>query len=515
MTLDKTNALHRWFVGSTLLCMMITPGFAAILTGSIGTHDPSRVIDCDGTYYMYSTGGGMKYSTDRINWTSGPSPFPNPPRPAGSPTAAGSPSPLGSPSAGFRQFMRGSSPPSMKALIPLDQGIWAPDVIYYNHRYNLYYSVSGRGGFISAIGLMTSPTLNPKDPAYHWTDTGIVTTDHDDVDHRSAIDPCPFIDAKGDLWLSYGSGYANGTQTTGPTIYMMKLDNATGLSSSMDTHRYPVAFGHIEASYVFYHGGYYYLFWNSGGCCNGAKSSYTIHMARSRTVTGPYVDRNGGTNSSSIFLGPTVVKNSAIGNEHGPGQIGILSEGGIDRCTYHYYPDSGRSVAGDETIVWDSGGWPAAGEDLPPGTYKITSVESASTLGVQGSSGDEGTPIELQTYTHSPYQQWTVAFTSGTDSKPDGYYSITSAGTGKALRMAQSDAPHAAVIGQLTPVGDHDQDWLIEQASDGKYIITSRASGRVLSARATGAASNSGISLVKGSVDSQVSRAQEWSFSAP
>lgn len=53
MTLDKTNALHRWFVGSTLLCMMITPGFAAILTGSIGTHDPSRVIDCDGTYYMY------------------------------------------------------------------------------------------------------------------------------------------------------------------------------------------------------------------------------------------------------------------------------------------------------------------------------------------------------------------------------------------------------------------------------------------------------------------------------
>ncbi|MGD0904477.1 MAG: hypothetical protein ABR924_16185, partial [Terracidiphilus sp.] len=48
---------------------------AAILSGATGSHDPSRMILCDGKYYVYSTGGGMKFSADGINWSNGPSPF--------------------------------------------------------------------------------------------------------------------------------------------------------------------------------------------------------------------------------------------------------------------------------------------------------------------------------------------------------------------------------------------------------------------------------------------------------
>ena len=504
MPLQRTASFLRLLIGLALLRLAVTSSAGAILQGSIGSHDPSRMIDCDGTYYIYSTGGGMKYSTDRINWTSGPSPF-----------AAAAPAPGQPLATGTSRFRRGSSPPSMKALVPVDQGIWAPDVIYYNHKYYLYYSVAARDAQMTAIGLMTSPTLNPTDPAYHWTDCGVVSSDHDKVDHRSSIDPCPFIDAKGDLWLSYGSGYANGTPPTGPTIYIIKLDNATGLASAADPTRYPVALGHIEASYVYYHQGYYYLFWNSGGCCNGAKSSYTIHMARSRTVTGPYVDRNGKPDSSSIFLAPTVVKNGVDGTEHGPGQIGILSEGGIDRCTYHYYPDSGRPVVGEETILWDADGWPVAGADLAPGTYKIASVQTGAALGVHAGSASEGAPVEQQSYAGSPGQRWTVAYALAGGTNANGYYIITSAGSGMAWNFFQSDVPSATSVGLSVPTARENQQWLIEQTGDGKYSIVSRASGEALCVPASGLALNLGIVRFKTGAGAQIGPAQEWTFSAP
>lgn len=459
----------------------------------------------------------MAYSTDRINWLSGPSPFPvAAPSAMPSPNAAGAATSGTAPPFGNRRFMRVRVPASVKALIPEDQGIWAPDVIYYNHQYYLYYSVAARDAEMTAIGLLTSPTLNPKNPACHWTDAGVVTYDHDRSVKRSCIDPCPFLDAKGDLWMSYGSGYGNGATVNDPTIFIMKLDNATGLASTTSTNKYPVALGHIEASYVYYHAGYYYLFWNSGGCCNGAKSTYTIHMARSRTVTGPYVDRKGKMWSSDIFLDQGVRMNSIVGDEHGPGQIGILSEGGIDRCTYHYYPDNGRSVIGEETIVWDpkwvqnADGWPWPGRDLDAGTYKIVS-SGGGAIRVHGGSYADDVPIEKQPYNGSPLQQWTVAFSGTSGTNADGYYGIASAGSGKALTVIQTNGGDTVRLEKPAPATSADQEWLIEETSDGKYRISSRKSGEVLSAQPGGP----GVSLIKTGRDTPLGRTEEWDFGGP
>ena len=41
-----------------------------------------------------------------------------------------------------------------------------------NGQFYLYYAVSSWGSFQSAIGLATNPVLDPKDPAYKWTDRG-------------------------------------------------------------------------------------------------------------------------------------------------------------------------------------------------------------------------------------------------------------------------------------------------------------------------------------------------------
>lgn len=67
-----------------------------------------------------------------------------------------------------------------REVMPNQKGhLWAPDVILRGDRYLLYYSVSGWGKNTSAIGLATSPTLDPRDAAYQWKDEGIVIRSSD------------------------------------------------------------------------------------------------------------------------------------------------------------------------------------------------------------------------------------------------------------------------------------------------------------------------------------------------
>jgi beta-xylosidase len=306
-----------------LFVLLIASGGASadVLSGDIGSHDPSRMIQCDGVYYVYSTGGRMIFSKDRLHWTRGPSPF------------------------------VGGAPAWAKTMIPNSEGIWAPDVIFFDGLYHLYYSVANAKSD-TCIGMMSSPTLDPKSPNYKWTDHELVVSAHK-TDQRAAIDPCPVFDAGGNLWLSFGSNYT--FPATRPAIFIMQLDAKTGLALSPSPTLTPLQTGHIEASYIFYHAGFYYLFWNSGGCCNGVKSSYTIHIARSSTITGPYKNKAGNAGGDVFLASYTDPSN---GEEHGPGQIGILSEDGVDRFSYHYYDAEGRPVLGEGILKYDSDGWP-------------------------------------------------------------------------------------------------------------------------------------------------------------
>jgi beta-xylosidase len=294
---------------------------ADVLTGDIGAHDPSRMTKCDGVYYVYSTGGGMRFSKDRLHWTTGPSPF------------------------------VGGAPDWAKTLIPNNEGIWAPDVLFFNGQYHLYYSVANAKSD-TCIGMRFSPTLDPKSPDYKWTDQGLIVSSHK-TDERGTIDPCPVFDADGNLWLCFGSNYSS--PASNQAIFIMQLDAKTGLAQSTTPALTPLQAGHIEASYIFYHDGFYYLFWNSGGCCQGVKSTYTIHIARSKKITGPY-ENKAANPGKDIFLASYT--DPAVGEVHGPGQIGILTEDGVDRFTYHYYNSKGRPVLGEDTLKYDADGWP-------------------------------------------------------------------------------------------------------------------------------------------------------------
>jgi hypothetical protein len=297
------------------------------LRGHLGAHDPSTVVKCKDRYYLFATGQGItsRSSADKIFWTAGQRVFTN--RPAWTTNAV----------PGFTGTF------------------WAPDVLHVSNRYCLYYSVSTFGSQVSAIGLVTNPTLDPTDPAFQWTDQGPVIISTNGSAYNT-IDPCLAWDDSGKLWLCFGS-YWNG-------IYLTQLDPATGLRITTNSPTYRLAdSGSIEAAYIFRSGGYYYLFCNWGSCCDGVDSTYNIRVGRSPSITGPYLDKHG----VDMVNGGGTLFMRASGKYSGLGHVGILSEGGTLFLTHHYYDanswDSGYNAYGTPRfgmlpLSWAADGWP-------------------------------------------------------------------------------------------------------------------------------------------------------------
>src|SRR6267154_6510704 len=290
----RARALAVCFFAAAAL--LVNRGHAfepTLMRGNLGIHDPSAIIKCKNLYYIFGTGQGIisKSSSNREFWTGGPGVFAN--APAWTSNAV----------PGFTGFF------------------WAPDIIFHNNQYYLYYAVSTFGSQVSAIGLATNPTLDPTDPGYQWTDQGPVIQSTNGSPFNT-IDPCVLQDASSNLWMSFGS-YWNG-------IYMVQLDPATGKRLVSNQINYRLANNSsIEASYVYQHGGSYFLFVNWGTCCSGVQSTYNICMGRSSTITGPYLDRNG----ANLLSGGGTLFLQGTGKYIGPGQTGIFSEGGANWFT--------------------------------------------------------------------------------------------------------------------------------------------------------------------------------------
>ncbi|HEY0776429.1 MAG TPA: family 43 glycosylhydrolase, partial [Gemmatirosa sp.] len=160
-----------------------TPGTPTAPTGPAtppvnavrNVHDPAIAKD-NGYYYVYSTGPGIpvRRSKDLRQWDS-----------VGVVFAAG-------------------LPPNASTTVPGVQFPWAPDVSYYDGRWHLYYSLSTFGSQRSAIGLATSPTLDPAASTTVWTDQGVVVQSFPGMSYN-AIDPTVSFDTAGNQWLAWGS----------------------------------------------------------------------------------------------------------------------------------------------------------------------------------------------------------------------------------------------------------------------------------------------------------------------
>ncbi len=443
------------FAAAAALVLFAQSRPAPALDGEPYIHDPSTVIQCDGKFYTFGTGGGGLISDDGWTWHSGAV------RPGG--------------------------------------GV-APDVIKIGDRYYMAYARGGGGlggGHASGVHVMWSRTLDPKSPDFEFKDDTIVASS-DGVEDCDAIDPSFLLDpTSGRLWLTYGTYFG--------FIRLVELDPKTG-KRVPGNQAQNIAID-MEATDLIYRDGWYYLLGTHGTCCDGPNSTYNIRVARSRKVTGPFLDNMG----IDALKGGGKLFVAASGRFVGPGHFGRLDLGdGVEKFSCHYEADldrSGRSVLDIRPLLWKDG-WPVAGDNFQEGTYEIQSERSGYALelavdfvrmdrGGRGGFGGRGAPagpvtpipaqelaqmsmnwpaanldVRLGDYMFRPHQKWTVTPVANSGGYPgSSFFKITLAGTDRAL-AATSDGEVVAVPAFTAAP---EQLWRIDQLTDGAYRIMPKA----------------------------------------
>ena len=436
---------------TTAIISIILAGTATAQVGRPFIHDPSTIMECEGKYYTFGTGGGGLISADGWTWNGG-------------------------------------------AVRP--GGGAAPDAMKIGDRYLVVYGATGGGlggGHNGRILTMWNNTLDPASPDFNFSEP-ILVAQSDGVEDNDAIDPGLLLDpTTGRLWCCYGTYFG--------FIRLIELDPATGMRVE-GNEAIDIAID-CEATDLEYRDGWYYLLGTHGTCCDGVNSTYNIVVGRSRTITGPYLDNMG----REMLKGGGKMILAAREKLIGPGHFGrVILEDGVEKISCHYEADlnqSGRSVLGIRPLLWKDG-WPVAGDNFKEGTYEIESerrgyalelivdfVRMPGRMRMFNRDNDEPVKpvpsqlldnvihtwpsgnigVRMGDYMVRPHQRWTITAVptaGGYLGAP--YYKIEIAGTERAL-AATADAEVETVPAFN---GAPEQLWRIDQLTDGTYRIMPR-----------------------------------------
>ncbi|WP_321480461.1 family 43 glycosylhydrolase [uncultured Bacteroides sp.] len=430
--------------------LMSAPIFqkASAQVGAPFIHDPSTIVECDGKYYTFGTGGGGLISADGWTWEGGAV------RPG-----------------------RGA----------------APDALKIGDRYLIAYSATGGGlggGHAGRVLTMWNKTLDPKSPDFAYTEPVEVAHSLDDED-CDAIDAGLLLDpTDGRLWLSYGTYFG--------FIRIVELDPKTG--KRVEGNKPANVAIDCEATTLMYRDGWYYLLGTHGTCCDGPNSTYNIVVGRSRKVTGPYIDNVG----RDMIEGGGKMLIAAGERKTGPGHFGrFIMEKGVEKMSFHYESDfdqGGRSVLAIRPLLWKNG-WPVAGEAFKEGTYEIESerrgyalelavdfvrmqhkmsrfwekndkplkpLKNQTLADVKNTWPTGNIDLRIGDYMFRPHQRWTITAVPEAGGYLGGpYYKIVIEGTNRAL-AATADA-EVVTVPEFT--GAPEQLWRLDQLTDGTYRI--------------------------------------------
>lgn len=456
---------------ATIFALALSPSASADLkplSGELMLHDPTLIQDGN-TWYAFGTGelnqGGIRRlkSDDGLFWYE-------------MPTMLSSPLPW------WSTYVPGH-----------ETNQWAPDIIHYNGRYYLLYSVSSFGQNNSLIGMVSTTDLESD----NWRDDGLVirSTNSDDY---NAIDGDITFDENGQPWMSFGS-FWSGIKLTRLDSDLQPTGQVYSIASRPNTPD-----NAIEAPRVTYHEGFYYLFVSWGHCCDGAASTYRIVVGRSQDIAGPYLDKNG----VSMMNGGGFVLEDAFSNYAGPGGQDVINDNVLVRHAYDT-TQNGLPQLLISDLYWDDQGWPTLDAPQAGDSSSSSSSSNASTSSSPSSSESSSSDSSVeglvsgQTYILRNRASGLVAETEdgstadgadvvqweengGTNQHwtavdaGDGFYTLLNENGGKALEITSWSTSNGGNAVQYTDLDGNNQQWSLTDLGNGYYRIENRHSGRAL-----------------------------------
>jgi arabinan endo-1,5-alpha-L-arabinosidase len=437
-------------LGAVALVSIFASKTANAQVGAPYIHDPSTIVECDGKYYTFGTGGGGLISEDGWTWNSG-------------------------------------------AVRP--GGGAAPDALKIGDRYLVGYSATGGGlggGHAGRILTMWNKTLDPESPDFAYTEAvevaaSLVDEDCDAIDVGFLLDP-----STGRLFCTYGTyfGFIRQVELDPKTGY--RLEGNEAIDVAID----------CEASVMMYNNGWYYLLGTHGTCCDGVNATYNIVCGRSRNPNGPFIDNVGRT----MIEGGGKMVAAAEERRFGAGHFGrYIVDDGVEKASFHWEADldlSGRSTLAIRPLLWKND-WPEVGELVAEGTYEIESVRRGYALELAvdfvraqggmrgfGRGGDQPnvvienqkleevvdgwadkTDIRIGDYMNRPHQRWSLVAVPEAGGYLGGpYFKIVIEGTDRALTATDECELESAAF-----TGADAQLWRVDQLIDGTYRIMPKA----------------------------------------
>jgi len=219
----------------------------------------------------------------------------------------------------------GEGLPAKPTWAQSSQKIWAPHVSAHQGRYFLYYSARPDGADFLSLAVAVA-----DHPAGPFVDCGRPLLPGPGF---TCIDPMAFDDpATGHRLLYWGSGYgpiwvrelAADRLSFAPGSVARALVYPTGLvDDPANYHRL------LEAAWVHYRAGWYYLFMSGDNCC-GPQAHYAVLVARARHATGPFETHAAATANPHAAL--------LAANAHwlAPGHNCVVTDAaGLDWLAYH------------------------------------------------------------------------------------------------------------------------------------------------------------------------------------
>lgn len=305
--------------------------------------------DCicvDGTYYLtassfsYVPGLPILTSTDLVNWT-------------------------------LRNYALRNIPGSRFTVPRHSQGVFAPSIRYHDGLFYICYGMPDEGIYM----------IRTADPLGEWEEPVLV------LPGKGLIDPCPFWDDDGSVWIVHGYAKSRIGFNSWLGIFPVSADALHAIGDDHLLYDGTVKHPTIEGVKMHKRDGWYYIFAPAGGVDTGWQT-----VLRSRSLHGPYEDR--------------VVLRQGSSDVNGPNQGAWLE---TPEGTHWFLHFQSRGLYGRITHLqpmrWTEDGWPVIGQEDPeaPGAeYGIpveewdkprqTEVEPTS---MTGSDDFEG-PLGLQ-----------------------------------------------------------------------------------------------------------------------